>query len=50
MGHIFSSAEMMGKEISVASGKEVKDKAERFRAIYFIIRADESRFKNYSMI
>ena len=35
----------MGKELTSASGKEIKDKAERFKAICFIIKSDESRFK-----
>ena len=42
---MFSSLEMMGKEITSASGKEIKDEAERFKAICFIIRADEKIFK-----
>ena len=39
---MFSSSEMMGKEITSASGKEIKDEVERFKIICFII---ENRFK-----
>ena len=42
---MFSSSETVGKEATSAFGKEIKDEAERFKAIYFIIRADEKIFK-----
>ena len=42
---MFSSSETVGKEATSAFGKEIKDEAERFKAVCFIIRANEKRFK-----
>ena len=44
---MFAIVQMMGNEIMFASDQEVKDEAENFKAICFIIRADETKFKKY---
>jgi len=43
--YILASEQMMGKDIKTATDKEVQTEKEHFKAICFILRADEGRFK-----
>ena len=45
--HILVSPKIMGKELSATSSSEVEDEKQRFMAVYFILRCDEGRYKNY---
>ena len=43
--HISCSPKTLGKDISLASPEEIEAESERFRAICFLLRSDEYRYK-----
>ena len=43
--HIFCSPKTLGKDISLASPEEIEAESKRFRAICFLLRSDEYRYK-----
>ena len=44
--HIFVSEQMMNKKIADATTKELVEEKEKMKAIFFILRSDESRYKD----
>ena len=44
--HIFTSEDMLGKELNLASPQELQAEKEYFKAVCFILSADETRYKN----
>ena len=49
-GHLFISEQMLGKKIASATDKDLEVEKERFKAVCFILRADENRYKSLSKV
>ena len=45
-GHIFCSPDILKKAIERATTEEIKDEKEIFKAICFLVRADETRYRS----